>query len=198
MLAQAPQQQSPAFDHNALLLGTRPRYVPPSRLKTDIALTAEQAALVDAAISGASVSVNAFAGTGKTATALAVSQAVHGRVVYLAFGNAVAVEARRRFPTSVEVSTFHGLAYQQLKIAAWCQHAGRRLGEIPVSTIATVLGRKSPDAIQHAWRVRQAFNRCLMSGRSDIGAHLLPKEVRRSMDLDAGGGNHKRHPIIRR
>lgn len=184
MLAQAPLHQPPAFDHNALLLGTRPRHAQPSRLKTDIALTAEQSAVVDAAASGASVSVNAFAGAGKTATALAVSQAIPGRVVYLAFGNAVAVEARRRFPTSVEVSTFHGLAYQQLNIAGWCQHAGRRLGEIPVSLIATVLGRKGPDALQHAWRVRQVFNRYLISGRSDIGAHLLPEEVRRSMDAD--------------
>ncbi|MCS7244468.1 MAG: AAA family ATPase [Candidatus Calescibacterium sp.] len=62
------------------------------------------------------VIVNAFAGTGKTTTAIYVLSSLKGKRLYLVFNRQMRQEARKRITdNSVEVSTFHSLAFRYLK-----------------------------------------------------------------------------------
>lgn len=59
--------------------------------------------------------VNAFAGTGKTATAVGFTQArPHARTLYIAFAKPMQLEAQERFPGHVSCRTTHSLAYQAI------------------------------------------------------------------------------------
>jgi superfamily I DNA/RNA helicase len=83
---------------------------PPAIIPTD-----EQAAIVDAARSGTSLRVMAFAGTGKTTTLQLVADALaHKRVLYLVFNRAQATAAKARFRDrpNVVTATAHGLAFR--------------------------------------------------------------------------------------
>lgn len=76
-------------------------------------LTAEQLAIVDAAHSGDILAVEALAGTGKTSTLTEIARTMPFRSgLYLAFNKRVAIEAERKMPGNVTVSTAHAYAYQ--------------------------------------------------------------------------------------
>ncbi|WP_020375104.1 UvrD-helicase domain-containing protein [Sulfobacillus thermosulfidooxidans] len=73
-------------------------------------LTAEQAQVAQAA--SPIVRVNAYAGTGKTASLVAWTQAhPRHRILYLAFNKSVQLQAVQRFPRSVTTKTGHALAF---------------------------------------------------------------------------------------
>jgi len=73
-------------------------------------LTKEQADIVES--SSTSIAINAFAGTGKTATLQAFAEArPNKRILYVAFNRSVAEEAQRRMPAHVCVKTSHALAF---------------------------------------------------------------------------------------
>lgn len=79
-------------------------------------LTDEQEAVVEAALGGRDLKVQAFAGSGKTATLAAAARALRAarpraRILYLTFNRALALEARARLPGGVRVLTNHGLAF---------------------------------------------------------------------------------------
>lgn len=173
---------SPAFDHQALLLGVRKPAPKPALIPQPSQLTHEQRQVVDLAAEGESVSVNAFAGTGKTATAVAVAESLGQPGLYLAFGSAIAAEARRRFPSTFEVSTFHGLAYAQIGIARWCERAGRRLGEPSLHAFAELNGLGGPDGYLAAWRIREVLRRFYQSAGTQFGIELLSPEIWLSLE----------------
>lgn len=74
--------------------------------------TDEQMSALDGFASGASLKINAFAGTGKTSTLEMLAQAANRRGQYIAFNRAIVKEAKERFPDRVVCSTSHGLAYR--------------------------------------------------------------------------------------
>lgn len=75
--------------------------------------TAEQAAIVDASTTGEDLVVEAGAGTGKTSTLQLLADANPRRTgLYMAFNKAIAAEAGKRFPRSVQCKTSHSLAFQ--------------------------------------------------------------------------------------
>ena len=76
-----------------------------------LALTAEQAHILDLAKTGQSLVVKAFAGTGKTSTLVEVAKHLPGTGLYLAYNKAIQVDARAKFPTHVVCKTAHALAY---------------------------------------------------------------------------------------
>lgn len=79
-------------------------------------LTEEQQAVIDALATQDRITVQAFAGTGKTTTLEALARAYpERRMLYLAFNRSVARAARRRFPANVTVLTTHALAFQATK-----------------------------------------------------------------------------------
>jgi hypothetical protein len=79
-------------------------------------LTDQQTDIVQAVHEGhAKVVAEALAGTGKTSTLKALADSMPRRPgVYLAFNKSVKLEAERKFPEWVHVTTAHGLAYQAI------------------------------------------------------------------------------------
>lgn len=64
---------------------------------------------------GDNLKINAFAGSGKTSTLLALSHDTARSGFYLAYNKAIVVESRERFPGNVECRTAHSLARSAIK-----------------------------------------------------------------------------------
>lgn len=78
--------------------------------------TPEQTTAIDAAKTGNSVKVIAYAGAGKTSTLVAMANAMpERRGLYLAFNKSIAAEAQNKFPWTIRASTAHSLAWQAMK-----------------------------------------------------------------------------------
>lgn len=74
--------------------------------------TPEQTHAIDLFLTGDSLKINAFAGTGKTTTLEYLAQRTSKRGVYLAFNKSIADDASKRFPPNVQCRTTHSLAYR--------------------------------------------------------------------------------------
>ena len=74
--------------------------------------TAQQQHIVDTALTGQDVIVQAYAGASKTTTLTLVAEALKDkRILYVAFNKAIAVEAAEKMPSNVECRTVHSVAY---------------------------------------------------------------------------------------
>lgn len=92
-----------------------PRPVPSGKpsAREPLPATEEQQAIVDA--QEHDVVINAFAGTGKTATLIAYAAArPRRRILYLAFNRSIAEEAQARFGQNVKARTSHSLAFSRV------------------------------------------------------------------------------------
>lgn len=77
--------------------------------------TEEQQLILDCVLHDNDVSINALAGTGKTTTLRLIAEGVsprHGH--YIAFNRAIVDEAREKFPSTVDCTTAHGLAFRAI------------------------------------------------------------------------------------
>ena len=105
--------------------------------------TPEQQAVVDAAVDGQNIAVQACAGAGKTSTLIAVANAIGSRrsMLYLAYNTALAKEGEKKFPPGLVLSkTTHGLAYGPMcgyRGAVW---PGQSPGNATGRRVADVLG----------------------------------------------------------
>jgi len=77
--------------------------------------------VIDACRTGQGLVVEAAAGAGKTSTLRMAASGMRGRVLYLAYNKAAAVEAKASFPSHVRCSTVHALAFG----AVGREYAGR-------------------------------------------------------------------------
>jgi hypothetical protein len=105
--------------------------------------TQEQAAVIDAftAADRPTIVVQAGAGCGKSSTLkMAAQQQPRRRGLYVAYNKALATEAAKDFPASVDCRTAHSLAFGPVG-----RHYKARLNgpRVPASTAAEVLGFKS-------------------------------------------------------
>lgn len=99
--------------------------------------TAEQQEILDAAAEGGHVAITAGAGTGKTATLVMAADVCDGKGLYVAFNKAIQKEAEGRFPSQVQCSTAHSLAYR----AGGHKYRGRlNAKRLPTREIVEVLG----------------------------------------------------------
>jgi hypothetical protein len=73
--------------------------------------TDEQALAVEKFKTGRPLKITAFAGTGKTSTLIQMARTRRSRGLYLAFNKAIALEAKDKFPATVECRTIHSLAF---------------------------------------------------------------------------------------
>ena len=64
--------------------------------------TEEQQAIIDLALKGENVVINAYAGAAKTTTCAMIAKAVVKPSLYLAFNKAMAEEAKQKMPSHVE------------------------------------------------------------------------------------------------
>ncbi|MEW2401963.1 AAA family ATPase [Streptomyces sp. NPDC046862] len=78
--------------------------------------TAQQQAIITAAVEGKNVAVQALAGTGKTSTLVMIAaQMLERRIGYIAFNRAIADEASKKFGRNVTARTSHSFALQDLR-----------------------------------------------------------------------------------
>ncbi|UVC12661.1 UvrD-helicase domain-containing protein (plasmid) [Rhizobium sp. TH2] len=113
-LAKAPAQQAELFEQPRVL--SRSHQVrhtkPSSRKKPKFAPTDEQRVALDAFVQGKSLKINAFAGTGKTSTLQLLANATGLRGQYIAFNKSIVADAGDKFPSTVDCSTSHSLAFR--------------------------------------------------------------------------------------
>lgn len=106
--------------------------------------TQEQAAVIDAftAADRPTIVVQAGAGCGKSSTLkMAAQQQPRRRGLYVAYNKALAAEAKRDFPPSVDCRTAHSLAFGPVGRHFKARMDGPR---VPAKTAAEVLGFNSP------------------------------------------------------
>lgn len=100
--------------------------------------TDEQHAIIEACASGADLVVEAGAGTGKTSTLKMAATAMRGRGLYIAFNKAIADEAAKSFPRSVDCRTAHSLAYRAVG-KAYADAKGLNGPRVPSKRAAEIL-----------------------------------------------------------
>ena len=129
---------------------------------TTLPLTAEQHAV--AVTETATLQVNAFAGTGKTATLEAFARArPQRRLLYIAFNKALQQEAAQRFPPNVVAKTCHALAFA----VTGRRYQRKLVGKLrPLDLFAPLKLEHLPfaDAYTFAAAVLETLNRFLASG----------------------------------
>lgn len=75
--------------------------------------TPEQQFAVEQFLSGETLAINAYAGTGKTSTLLLLAEAAgRKRGQYVAFNKSIVTEAQGKFPRNVAANTAHSLAFR--------------------------------------------------------------------------------------
>lgn len=83
-------------------------------------LTSEQIEIVETVkqmCANEILKINAFAGTGKTSTLIAIAKAMpNKRFLYLAFNNSIVEESRKKFPSNVTILTTHSLAFRKIAV----------------------------------------------------------------------------------
>ena len=78
-------------------------------------LTQEQNIAVDLALSGESLKIEAFAGTGKTSILAAISTFMPiKKGLYLAFNKSNKIDAEKKFPSNTTIKTAHALAFKSV------------------------------------------------------------------------------------
>lgn len=104
--------------------------------------TDEQQAIIDAAATGADLTIEAGAGTGKTSTLkMLATHAGQRRGVYLAYNKAIAADAAKSFPSGVVCRTAHSFAFG----AVGRRYAHRLNGpRVPARETAIIMGIREP------------------------------------------------------
>jgi hypothetical protein len=85
-----------------------------TREKIQLIPTIEQETIIAKAIEGKNIAIKAFAGSAKTSTCVMVAEQLVKNSLYIAFNKSIAEEAIIRFPSYVQCSTLHSLAYRAM------------------------------------------------------------------------------------
>ncbi|WP_252395963.1 AAA family ATPase [Streptantibioticus parmotrematis] len=116
----------------------------PAASATEYPPTEQQQKIIDAALAGRNIAVQALAGTGKTATLQMVTRRMPDkRIVYVAFNRSIADEAKRKFPRNVTADTSHAFARAALRntpLRYKIAKAGRNGGARRPKDVAQALG----------------------------------------------------------
>lgn len=149
--------------------------------KSGLRPTDEQADCIDKFIAGGSLSIQAGAGCGKTATLVMMSNAADGGGQYTAFNKALSDDAKGKFPSHVKVNTLHSLAYHHVVDSDY--HARLEAPRMDLAVLARVLRLESVNVAKvgghvdrlEPWRqailVRKALERFCESADTEIGHH---------------------------
>lgn len=113
--------------------------------------TPEQQQAIDLFLGRGSLKINAYAGTGKTSTLEMLAHASPARGQYIAFNRSIVVEAKERFPSTVDCSTTHRLALRSIP-SAYRESRDKVFGRVNANQLAEVLGLKGN------WRVDEGHS----------------------------------------
>lgn len=103
--------------------------------------TAEQETALALFAARRTFALNAFAGAGKTATLQLMASSTQRRGLYLAFNQAIAAEAKSKFPPHVIVKTTHALAFHAILQRGFSKD--KLTGKLNANAIASVLSLQS-------------------------------------------------------
>jgi hypothetical protein len=124
---------------------SRPTTTPRNRTHTP---TLEQAQAIEAFRTGGSLRINAYAGTGKTATLEMLAHSTHRIGQYIAFNRNIVDEAKNKFPEAVNCSTIHGLAFRATP-SQYKNNQDKMMGKVNAHKLADLLN------LSEEWRVDQ-------------------------------------------
>jgi hypothetical protein len=159
---------------------------------TALAPTSEQQAVIDAAISGSDLVIQAGAGTGKSETLRMTSAEMRKHIMYVAFNKTTADDASKRFPSHVQCRTAHSLAYRSVGY----QYKDRLTGpRQPSFAAAKILGTHTIDlgdgvqikANPMASIALDTVRRFCYSADTEIQDHHVPHQ---------NGVNKFKHPLL--
>jgi len=153
----------------------------PAAAEVEFAPTDEQAAIIAAVLTGATLGVEAFAGAGKTATLRLIAKAIpHLTIGYTAFNKAIVVDGQGKFGSNVSAQTFHKMAKDSLPGALASEFMKRvSAPRMNSGVLATTLGCEAvayttPNGKYEVPRTRMAewtgltVSRWLTSDRDDV------------------------------
>lgn len=105
-----------------------------SRLKP----TEEQQQAIEQFKKGGSLKINAYAGTGKTSTLELLAHSTSKSGQYIAFNKDIVRDAKEKFPSSVNCSTTHGLAFKAAP-SGYKSNIGKMTGKLNANQLAELL-----------------------------------------------------------
>ena len=149
-----------------------------SRLKP----TDEQQEAVDQFGKGGPLKINAYAGTGKTSTLEMLAHSTSRRGQYIAFNRSIVRDAKEKFPSSVNCSTTHGLAFKATP-SKYKSNSDKMTKRLNANQLAEILNLKKWQIdTKHALEPRsqgylilETVRRFLHSADSEPGAAHVPR-----------------------
>ena len=85
-----------------------------------------------------SLKINAFSGAGKTTTLQYIAESTKKSGLYLAFNRSIAKEAKHQFPSHVECSTTHSIAFRATP-SEFKTSIGKMINYINANAVAEIL-----------------------------------------------------------
>ena len=136
--------------------------------------TEEQIESVDLFSTGESLKINAFAGSGKTATLKLLADTSKKAGIYLAFNKSLAEEAESKFPYWVSCRTCHSLAYRSTQNSLK-KNNEKMFGVLTNSTISALVPHNE-DSLQFSPSLIMAtLRKFLQSADEEISTKHVPE-----------------------
>lgn len=150
--------------------------------KPQIRPTHEQQQAVDLFRKGGSLTINAYAGTGKTSTLELLAHSTTRRGQYIAFNKAIVRDAESRFPASANCSTTHGLAFRAMP-SGYKNNSDKMTKRLSANHLAEMLNLKRwPIDRQHTLQPRSqgylildTLRRFTQSADADLTPQHVPR-----------------------
>lgn len=144
--------------------------------------TPEQSHAIELFLTGGSLKINAFAGTGKTTTLEYLAEHSAKSGIYLAFNKAIADEASGRFPTHVQCRTTHSLAYRSTP-SAFRNNRSKMSDDLYPNAVAVMLQLENItigtlfnlNARSRGALIRQTLKRFQHSDATEINGSHVPR-----------------------
>jgi hypothetical protein len=144
--------------------------------------TEEQQQAIDQFRKAGSLKINAYAGTGKTSTLELLAHSTPKRGQYIAFNTDIVRDAKEKFPSSVNCSTTHGLAFKATP-SGYKNNSDKMTKRVSANHLAEMLKLKRWQIDrQHTLQPRSqgylildTLRRFMQSADPDLTAHHVPR-----------------------
>jgi hypothetical protein len=150
--------------------------------KRQLQPTPEQQQAIDQFRKGGSLKINAYAGTGKTSTLELLAHSTPKLGQYIAFNADIVRDAKERFPSSVNCSTTHGLAFRATP-SGYKTNSDKMTKRLSANHLAEMLNLKRWQIDrQHTLQPRSqgylildTLRRFMQSADADLAAQHVPR-----------------------
>jgi hypothetical protein len=154
---------------------------PAAKGKSSRKPTAEQQQAIDQFRGGGSVKINAYAGTGKTSTLEFLAHSTTRRGQYIAFNRDIVRDAEDKFPSTVNCSTSHSLAFKATPSAY--RRNDKMTGKINANQLAEMLnlkrwdidGRHVLQPRSQGYLILDTLRRYMQSADVELAAHHVSR-----------------------